>query len=209
MAWTFTNLRWEHKVRHIPHLLFSAHIGVTHTFHFGKDRADSWICGLVALLIDEHPPEKKKKTSCQACQELSHTFNPNNMSAAHRRGLAQRYYWHVAISTPHVDLHSMVMQYHCAPTGFCLDKTVTPQCNAISSRFLRESAVWIQQVKMQGVPTDMIGSPYFSQMCISFAPPELMLLNRILSVRNYQIKWLIFRVRPTRLSSQRPHLEFI
>lgn len=51
-----TNLRGEDVVGHVPHFLGSIHIGVAHSFHFGEDGAHSCVCGLVAFLVDEHPP---------------------------------------------------------------------------------------------------------------------------------------------------------
>lgn len=51
-----TNLRGEDVVGHIPDPLVPLHLGVAHPFHFGIDRADCCVGGLVAFLIDEHPP---------------------------------------------------------------------------------------------------------------------------------------------------------
>lgn len=54
--WDDAYLWWEDVVCHVPDSLCPVHISVAHTFHFGEDGADCCVCGLVAFLIDEHPP---------------------------------------------------------------------------------------------------------------------------------------------------------
>ncbi len=51
-----TDLWREDVVGHIPDSLRSVQIGVAHSFHFAEDGAHCCVCGLVAFLVDEHPP---------------------------------------------------------------------------------------------------------------------------------------------------------
>lgn len=50
------HLRREDVVGHVPHPLGSVHIGVAHSLHFAEDGAHRSVRGLVAFLVDEHPP---------------------------------------------------------------------------------------------------------------------------------------------------------
>ena len=78
---TDTNLRREDVVGHIPDSLFSTHIGVAHSFHFGGDRADCCVSGLVAFLIDEHPPVRDtQQASRKVCEHIRTPLYPSRPS---------------------------------------------------------------------------------------------------------------------------------
>lgn len=68
-----THLRREDIVGWIPDSLHPTHVGVAHTFHFGEDRADGRVCGLVAFLVDENPPvwRHRELLACHADQTIS------------------------------------------------------------------------------------------------------------------------------------------
>lgn len=70
-----TDLRREDVVSHIPDSLSPAYVGVAHSFHFGEDGAHCDVCGLVAFLIDEHPPVRHTESV------MSHLSAPHTPTA--------------------------------------------------------------------------------------------------------------------------------
>lgn len=89
-----TDLRGEDVVGHIPDSLFSFVVGVAHSFHFGEDRADCRVRGLVAFLIDENPPVRDKGSILSA---LRFPLHPRG------KGTHKGQYWH---DTAHSQQHN-------------------------------------------------------------------------------------------------------
>lgn len=81
-----TNLWREDVVGYVPHSLLSAHVGVAHSFHFGKDGADGRVCGLVTFLVDEHPPVRDKGRNRSGPSPPQIPATPLPSIWAHRQG---------------------------------------------------------------------------------------------------------------------------